>query len=69
MLKPDVCGMRLEEAEILMREAGISCSVEKIEPFFKAAPQPQEKGSFRVIRIREDASGGLLLTVCAVPDS
>ncbi|MBQ4505688.1 MAG: hypothetical protein II971_00370 [Firmicutes bacterium] len=63
----ELTGLRLEEAAELLERDGISYSVEKIEPFYRAEAQPLGKGSFRIVRVRE-AKGGLALTVCRVPD-
>ena len=69
MSAKDLLGLRLEEAEALLKGAGTDYSVKLAEPFFKGVPEPVEKGSLRVIRVKEKCEGfGLLLTVCRIPD-
>ena len=57
-------GMRLAEAEPLLRAAGLAYTVVRTEPDWKKDPV---QGPLRVIRVRE-AAGALELVCCPVPD-
>ena len=60
-------GLELEEAKELLRQQGIDFTIKYITPFYKGQPKPVE-GDFRIVRVREEASG-LELTACRVPCS
>jgi hypothetical protein len=60
---PDVLGLRLPDAEKLLRQAGISYKIEETVPKKR---QPVE-GAERIIRqIQKDDH--LLLTICKIPE-
>ena len=60
-------GLELEEAKQLLREQGKAFTIKYITPFYKGQERPVE-GDFRIVRVREDASG-LELTACRIPCS
>jgi hypothetical protein len=57
-------GMRLSEAEPLLRAAGIAYTVVRTEPDWKKDPVT---GPLRIIRVRE-RTDALELVCCPVPD-
>jgi len=61
-------GLKLEEAEQLLKESGKEYCVKIITPFYKGQAKPMEEGAFRIVRINEDETGAFELTVCKVPE-
>ena len=61
---PDVLGLELSAAEVLLQEKQISAEIQQSKPVPKEPP----KGFLRVIRQRS-RQNSVILTVCSVPDN
>ena len=60
-------GLRLEEAEALLKARGKEYCVKTIAPFYKGKAKPVEEGDFRIVKVEEDGEA-LKLTVCSIPN-